>query len=251
MLGSHSRAILQFSGGKDSLATLYLARPFLDKITVMFCDTGATFPHVLDFVNRTCDRLGANLQIVRPQIPVAEYTEQAGLPSDIVPAWATADVAQYLEKKPRQLLQSPMTCCGEMLFKPVYQAVLESGVKLVIRGAKKADKRVGVPPGHVDANGIEYASPVWDWGDAEVYWYLKTQGVFLPEHYGDVPDSLDCWLCTAHMPYGPAAAKLRYTKEHYPKLWPEVRERLGRVREAVASATADVRLVTDDFLEAQ
>lgn len=250
MLGNHSRAILQFSGGKDSLAALYLARPYLDKITVMFCDTGATFPHVLSFVKETCAKLGADLQIVRPFMPVAEYTERFGLPSDVVPAWATYDVAPFLKEKPAQLIQPVMACCSKMLFEPVYRAVLESGIKLVIRGAKSADRRVGVPPGHIDANGIEYVSPVWDWSDDQVFNYLKTEGVNLPDHYEKAPDSLDCWLCTAHMPYGPAAAKLKYTKDNYPDLWPAVQDRLQRVRHAVSDATKDVARATDAFLEA-
>ena len=44
MLGSHKHAVLQFSGGKDSTALMYLARPWLDRITVIFGETGATFP---------------------------------------------------------------------------------------------------------------------------------------------------------------------------------------------------------------
>lgn len=237
MLDNHSHAVLQFSGGKDSLATLYLARPFLDRITVMFGDTGGTYPHLVQFVTDTCAKLGAELLLVEPPMPVAEYTEAYGLPSDIVPAWTTHGMAEMLSDKPRQLLQSPMSCCSRMLLEPLYRAVLKTGAKLVIRGAKKTDKRVGVPPGFVDAIGITYTSPIWDWSDDEVFAYLKKEGAELAPHYADVKDSLDCWICTGHMPYSDAAKKLAYTKTNYPELWPILQERLNRVAATVKTET--------------
>ena len=81
MLGSDETAVLQFSGGKDSTALLYLARPHLDRITVLFADTGAVYPHVVRFIHETCAKLGVRLEVVRPPLPVDAYTAVAGLPS--------------------------------------------------------------------------------------------------------------------------------------------------------------------------
>lgn len=245
MLGEHKSAILQFSGGKDSLAALYLARPYLDRITVMFADTGGTYPHVLDFVHETCETLGAHLVIVKPDVNVMDYTDRHGLPSDMVPAWSTLEMAQFLKEKPKQLLQPTMQCCYQMLLWPMYNAVVESGVKLVIRGAKKADKRVGVSPGHIDQNGIEYTSPIWEWTDADVFAYLKGEGAKLASHYDEVNDSLDCWLCTGHLPYSDSALKHKYTKDHYPHLWPVVSERLHRMSLSVKEEQAKVDAVLE------
>lgn len=250
MLGKHDRAMLEFSGGKDSLAALYLARPYLDRITVLFADTGGTFPHVVEFVKDTCSDLGATLQIVEPQMPAPQFTELYGLPSDMVPAWATAEMAWTLKDRPKRLLQAPMTCCMTMLLLPLSRTVIASGVKLVIRGAKKADKRVGVPPGTLDQYGIEYQSPIWEWTDDDVFAYLKAEGATLADHYNSgVNDSLDCWMCTGHMPYGDAGRKLDYTKKNYPELWPEVQRRLRAVHDTVKAEQARIDSVTARYLE--
>ena len=66
MLGNHKNAVLQFSGGKDSTALIHLARPWLDRITVLFAETGATFPHLLKHIHATCEKLNATLVIVKP-----------------------------------------------------------------------------------------------------------------------------------------------------------------------------------------
>src|SRR5579859_4708842 len=161
-LNPNEKAVLQLSGGKDSTALIYLSQPFLDRITVFFVDTGSIYPHVVDHVHETCRKLGAKLEVIRPYIPVAEYTEQFGLPSDIVPIETMWEMQSTLQRKAPRTLQSYLTCCGKMLFEPMHQAVLESRVKVVLRGSKKADARFGVPHGHIE-HGISYRSPLWDW----------------------------------------------------------------------------------------
>jgi len=47
-MAHHERAILQLSGGKDSIAVLEAAAPFGEAITAVYCDMGDSFPHVLD-----------------------------------------------------------------------------------------------------------------------------------------------------------------------------------------------------------
>lgn len=237
------RAVLQFSGGKDSTALLYLCRPWLDRITVLFADTGAVYPHVSAFVRDTCGRLGATLQVVRPPLPVDEYTKREGLPSDIVPIESVIETQWMRRDKAPQLVQSYFRCCSAMIFEPMRRAVVESGVKTVLRGSKKCDSRVGVGNGHVE-DGITYLSPLWDWTDANVYAYLENEGVALPKHYADVPDSLDCWLCTGHL-LRHGAAKAKWTKENCPDLWPELSRRLGAVREAIDSERAKLASAFD------
>lgn len=234
MLGNHKKAVLQFSGGADSVAALYLARPYLDRIEVHFGDTGAVFPHVRQFVQETCDRLGARLLIVRPAETVQAFTAREGLPSDIVPVEASAEMAPFLPGRKGPLLQSYMRCCGAMLFWPLQNALHASGATLVIRGSKAADRRVGVPDGHVE-DGIEYRSPLWHWTKADVRTYLDREGVQLPTHYATVDDSLDCWICTAHLT-DHGAAKIAYLRAHYPDLWPTLRGRLAAVKAALSTA---------------
>lgn len=224
MLAPDETAVLQFSGGKDSTALLYLATPHLDRITILFGDTGAVYPHVREHVERTCQKLGATLRVITPQESVRAYTERMGLPADIVPV----EASDLMPVRGGTRLQPYTRCCGEMLWRPMAQAINEMGAKIVLRGSKKCDSRLGVPDGYVEG-GITYRSPLWHWSDADVMAYLKEQGAELPKHYAEVPDSLDCWLCSAHLPHH-GAAKLKWTREHYPELFPIVAERIEKVR---------------------
>lgn len=249
MLGAHDRAILQFSGGKDSLALLLLARPYLDRIQVCFVDSGAVVPHVLDFIDEVCDRLQIRLTRIRPPVDVLVATERDGLPSDMVPAWRAPDAAWINKQAPGQKIQSPVTCCKTTLWDPMYAHVQRSGIKLVLRGVKRVDAHRGVGPGTVDEHGIEYAAPIWDWDNDRVMAYIAEQGFEPAEQYPEVVDSMDCWSCTGYTTahYGPA--KLRYMRQHYPGLWSALKDRLRRVRTAIAEDQAMVDAAVNPVLE--
>ena len=221
-------AILEFSGGKDSLALMYLYRT--KNIRAHFCDTGGTFPHIMQFVKETCKTLNVPLEIIQPVIPVRTYHENFGLPSDIVPG------AFYPQEVGETLIQSLFQCCNAMRWKPMREAILKSGVKVVINGQRKLDRAPGITKGlETDAKGITYFRPLWEWKDEDVFKFLKEQGASLPEQYKMVNSSMDCWLCTAHLASDEAVDELKYIKENYPNLWPELVERTRRVKEAVES----------------
>jgi 3'-phosphoadenosine 5'-phosphosulfate sulfotransferase (PAPS reductase)/FAD synthetase len=121
------------------------------------------------------------------------------------------------------------------------EAIRESGLKVVLRGSKKTDERVGVPNGHVE-NGIEYRSPLWDWTHSRVLAYLRDEGIELPMHYRTVLDSMDCWLCTGYLgPQYHGKERLEFIREHYPDLWPHLVARLRRVRAALTEEFLDMR----------
>jgi 3'-phosphoadenosine 5'-phosphosulfate sulfotransferase (PAPS reductase)/FAD synthetase len=236
MIGDHKKAVLQFSGGKDSLALLYLARPYLDRIEVHYADTGAAFPHVSRFVHDVCSKLGANLKVVRPPMAIESYQGEYGLPTDLLPVWQTTDT-EWTHKERRDVLQSTVTCCANMLWFPLHRAAYESGATLVLRGAKECDDQRGKAPGYTD-KGVTFDAPLWAWSDRNVIDYLDNNGVELPEHYKTVNSSLDCWLCTGHTTAPHAPGHLKYLKENYPVYLPAVIERAKRVRDAVNLETS-------------
>lgn len=229
-----SEHAIQFSGGKDSLAVLYQMRPLLDRATVYFGDTGGVYPHMVEFVHDTCRRLGAKLRVVNPTVPLDIYHARFGLPSDIVPVEASVPMRLY-NGRSGQMLQSNLSCCNTMLWQPMQQALIADGIKHVYRGSKACDGHVGVPDGFVDSHGITYHSPIWSWSDADVFTYLQQIDASLPEHHGDVDNSFDCLFCTAFLKNAGARERLEYTREHYPKEWPELKRRLSIVRAVVDS----------------
>jgi sulfate adenylyltransferase subunit 2 len=75
------RPVLLFSGGKDSVVMLHLAKkafwPAKLPFPVMHVDTGHNFPEVLEFRDSTVDRLGVNLVVasVQASIDAGRVTE--------------------------------------------------------------------------------------------------------------------------------------------------------------------------------
>ena len=78
------RAVLLFSGGKDSIVLLRLAEkafhPAKFPFAVMHVDTGHNFPEVLEFRDRRMDELGARLIVasVQEAIDAGKVVEETG-----------------------------------------------------------------------------------------------------------------------------------------------------------------------------
>jgi sulfate adenylyltransferase subunit 2 len=81
------RPVLLFSGGKDSIVMLRLAekafRPAKFPFPVMHIDTGHNFPEVLEYRDRTVERLGERLIVasVQESIDKGRVREEPGNPS--------------------------------------------------------------------------------------------------------------------------------------------------------------------------
>ena len=249
-IDAEQKAILQFSGGKDSTALLYLTAESgcLHGVEVAFVNSGAILPEIEDHIAKTCEVLGARLTVLRGDKTVIERTATLGLPTDLVPAWSDSAFAWLSRDPPPQLFQAPMSCCSDTLWAPMHAHVLASGCKLVLRGAKAADKHRGVPPGFVDDNGIRYEAPLWDWTNPEIFAYLEKRGVELPRHYAEFTDSFDCWCCTAYLTTDYGAKKLAYIKREHPQYWPELSARLATLRAALRGESALIDIAISQVL---
>lgn len=227
MLTGHARALLQFSGGKDSTALLHMARPWLDRIEVVTVNAGANFPHVQAHIDATLAALGVTATVLWSDS--ATWVQSNGLPADLVPV-ESAEAAPFMDNEGPRLVNY-LSCCFANIMRPMHDYVRASGHTLVLRGSKRDDSRVGVPSGFVE-EGVEYRSPLWEWSDAEVFSYLDGAGVALPSQYAaGVNDGLDCWFCPAHLKHH-GAEKLRYLKANYPDLWPVISHNVRTVADA-------------------
>lgn len=232
-LEEHGKALLQFSGGKDSLAVLHMCRPWADRITVVFGDTGDMFPHVVEFVRTTCASWGFPLEIVKPEVLADEYIAQCGLPVDVLPVWSHREAANYLpeDRKPLVFLQTSFECCSTLLWKPVQDFVLSRDETLVLRGSKGTDKHVSAPDGTVELC-TEYVSPLWEWTDGEVFKYLRDNNVELPLQYNHgCIHSLDCAKCTAWGDTNSERQRVEFTRGFYPRIYESLRDRIIAVRD--------------------
>jgi len=229
-IGRHEKIALQVSGGKDSLACLYLLRPYWPKLTVYWCNTGAPFPETVEVMEQVRAMVPRFVEIKGDQPGVVAGF---GLPSDIVPASHTP-VGLMGSGGNGPLIQDRYSCCARVFMLPMHQRMVDDGITLVIRGQKTADAlKAPIASGDVDL-GIEYLFPIEDWGSAEVLEYLASVGAPIPRFYEMLEGAPDCTTCSAYWETGAA----KYLKQYHPDAYVEVQRRLDIIKIAVAPSIA-------------
>lgn len=224
------KTILEFSGGKDSLACLYLLEPRWHEILVLWLNTGAALPEVVRFMAQIRARVPHFLEVHG-----AQTIDTLGWPADVVPTRETPlgklSTGQWPKDSP-VLFQSRFECCAAAIWHPMDEAVRQIGAEVVIRGQKLCDPmRSPIVDGQV-VEGIRYEFPLAHWTDPEVERYLTERGIatlagFMPN------SSLDCWNCTAYL--DESGPKLQYLKRHHPEKYTTVQGVLRRLSKAVES----------------
>lgn len=228
----HERTLLQFSGGKDSLACLYVAKPHWDRMTVVWVNTGDAFPETIAQM--------AGIEALVPHFLEIKSDQPAqivrfGYPSDLVPVWDTPLGRQSDSSRERKV-QDPFSCCGTNLWKPMADAVKRLGATTVIRGQRVSEHRKSSVRNGDVIDGVRYVMPVEDWSNEDVFAYLERNNVDVPAHYAYVNSSLDCQHCTAYL--NENAGKFQYMKERHPALHAEL---VGRLDYLIAAAENELQ----------
>ena len=228
----HSNVALSLSGGKDSLACLYLMRPYWDRLTVYWCNTGDAFPETIKFMNGI-RKMVPNFREISGQQPAVIAAD--GWPSDVV-TYRDTSFGHSVHGDTGVKMQSRYDCCARSMMLPLYNAMRAEGVTCIIRGKRHdEDDKSGVLSGHVDENGIELQFPIYDWTEQDVLHYLRVIGVELPKFYAHGNNSIDCMHCTAYWQDGHA----KYLHAEHPDVYAEWKRRTILIRRAV-----DDRLAT-------
>jgi len=164
--------ILEFSGGKDSLAVLLLLRDQLHDITVLWADSGDSFPETIEqmeLVKSICP----NFITVKGNQP--GVIERGGYPVDVLPMRNHTYIANMTQQD-RPKLQGFFECCTNSFLIPMHAKALELGATMIIRGQKLADaQKSPVRNGDV-IDGIEYWFPIEDWSDEQVMEFVEYYG---------------------------------------------------------------------------
>ncbi len=218
--------VLQFSGGKDSLACLLLLKDRLNDITVVWADSGDAFPETyaqMEKVKAMCP----HFVVAKGNQPQA--IKEFGYPVDVLPCRNHVAV-QHLAQQERPKLQCFLDCCARSFLGPMHQTTLELGATVIIRGQKLCDEQKSpVKSGDV-IDGVTYFFPIEDWTDEQVIEFVKDSDL-LPEHYDFANTSLDCMHCTAYL--ADNQWKLPYLKRFHPAVAEEVSTRLNTIRREI------------------
>lgn len=223
MINDHERIALQFSGGKDSIACLYLLRPYWDRLSVLWVNTGAAFPETIEYMSWVRAMVPNFIEVKSDQ---PSQVERDGYPSDIVTWWDTP-LGRALDSARTGRVQTPTNCCRENIWVPMQEATMKLAPTLVIRGQRNDEQRKGMIRSGDVVDGVTYWFPLEDWSEADVFAYLKEVGAEIPVHYAYTKTSLDCWSCTAYLDEN--VGKRRYMKRIHPELYAAVTERLSTI----------------------
>jgi 3'-phosphoadenosine 5'-phosphosulfate sulfotransferase (PAPS reductase)/FAD synthetase len=213
------KTVILFSGGRDSTTLVHQMRHFAGLMRVVFVDTGALFPHVVEHVHSFTEKMGFQLDTVHPPMPLEEYHKEMGLPVDLLPIENQVEMGKYVEVKKEERLQSWMQCCVNMMWLPLDRYLEKNEVKIVYLGTREAEPRKGSDrANYQNGKGVNFFCPLWNWSEDEVMDYLREKELPIPIQYEYGCDSLDCWRCTAALD-GHGEAKMRFMSIKYPALY--------------------------------
>ncbi|WP_239010645.1 phosphoadenosine phosphosulfate reductase domain-containing protein [Burkholderia pseudomallei] len=224
---AHQRPCLQFSGGKDSLACLYLLRPYWNRLTVMWSSRGDAYPEARELFESV-------RELVHDVVEVGGNEQwRAGAvntwPADCVPDRATWFGRMVEPTDDDFRLVHRYDCCLAHFWQPMAAATAAGGFDLVIRGQRDSEaKRAPFSSGAMDSDGRTYLLPIQHWAKQDVFDYLQAQGVEIPRQYEYGMASLDCLHCTAYLDEN--GGKLRYLRDFHPETAVEYERRLRLIQ---------------------
>jgi 3'-phosphoadenosine 5'-phosphosulfate sulfotransferase (PAPS reductase)/FAD synthetase len=224
---------LAFSGGKDSLACLFLHRDQLQDITVIWVNTGKAYPETLAIMDMARS-MAPNFAEVRVDRDAQNAAE--GIPSDVVPiAWTALGCTLSGEKPVR--IQSHLGCCFQNISAPLHQTAKDLGITHLIRG-QRLDEDYKSPARDGDVvDGITYIQPIEHWTKAQVMAYLEEQ-MEIPPHLLLDHSSLDCYDCTGFADH--SLDRAAWAKQHHPDLHAKHMERVVLLQGALADAMKNI-----------
>lgn len=221
---------LQFGGGKDSLACLYLLREEWDSILVTWMNTGAAFPETIEQM-RGIAKMVPHFMEVRADV-LSDH-EIRGWPVDVLPI-SHSEFGRMSSGEREPKLRAWSDCCSANFWFPLHEAMVERGIKKIIRGQRLSEKyKSPIRSGHV-VDGIIYEFPLENWTEQQVFDFLKRNGVEIPAYYSELESSLDCWSCTAYLDV--KDRQIDYLRKNHPEKYKIVRQRLAKIAEATEDA---------------
>lgn len=224
----HERIAFQFSGGKDSTATLFYLRKYWHRMTVYFCESGDSMPETIAVVDQVAALLPRFVVI---QGRVKEVRAEFGNPTDLLP-WTSSHAAHVLNTGYTPIMQDRVACCFRSVMEPMHNRMVADEITLVIRGQKDSDTHKGPLRSGMVSSGIEFFYPLQDWTDEQCFAFMRENGVEPQRFYQEgITHSGDCISCTAWCEDDRAS----YLKKYYPLVFQDYKKNIRVIADAASN----------------
>ena len=190
------KTALHFSGGKDSLACLYMYRHRWKDMYVVWVNTGNIYPEMQAYMDKWKEILPHFVEVKTDQ---QANVKEKGWPVDVLPVNNTP-LGGIISGHGGPAMQAYTDCCASNIWFPLHEATLKLGVTKVIKGQRADDKYKSVARNGTKFQGLTYVMPLQDWTEEDVFKYLSIMEVDLPPGYEEGEKTgRDCWDCTAFL----------------------------------------------------
>lgn len=237
---------LAFSGGKDSLVTLDLARAVAPEVPVMFFDSGLEFPETYAYLDQISTAWRLNLHVIPARMSTLEVLAANGAWDHAAPSDSTApNLHQVLIIEPAA--QAHHTHGSGELWgvraqesrgrAAAYANALKSASCDCGTSCNARERRTQHGGRIARVDGTIAYGPVWDWHTDEIWGHIARHQLLLnpvydklrrlgaPEHFLRVSGMID----GARLEEG----RLTWLRRGWPSLFEELAVVLPRIREYV------------------
>lgn len=173
----HERVAFQFSGGRDSTATLYLLREYWNRMSVYYVDSGDVFPETRAVVERVAQDVP--IHIIRSD--VERVRQEIGHATDLLPADNMA-LGRLVSGRQVKLI-GRYECCAINIMGPMHQRMRADGITLLVRGQRDADYAKPPMRSGDRGAGFEVLYPIEAWTGEQVEHYLRSNGLPVADYY--------------------------------------------------------------------
>jgi phosphoadenosine phosphosulfate reductase len=172
----HPRLTMATAFGAEGCCLIHMLAEIEPRVRIFNLETGYQFPETLELRERIRERYGVEVELVRPELSVAEYEAEHGGP--------------LYEMRPDQ-------CCHDRKILPLRRAVAgyEAWVSAIRKDQTQDRARADVVQWDAKFSLVK-VNPLLGWTKREVWGFILKNGVpYNPLHDKNYP-SIGCWPCT-------------------------------------------------------
>jgi phosphoadenosine phosphosulfate reductase len=172
----HPRLTMATAFGAEGCCLIHMLAEIEPGVRIFNLETGYQFPETLELRERIKDRYGIEVELVRPELTVAEYEEEHGGPLYRI---------------------RPDQCCFDRKILPLRRAVVgyEAWIS-AIRADQTAHRAAAGVVQWDQKFGLVKVNPLLRWTKRDVWAFIVTHRVpYNPLHDRGYP-SIGCWPCT-------------------------------------------------------